>query len=143
MVATSGALARVVVLAGHRCDETMEAGFAREFRMEGGRHDIALADGNDPAVVEPGKDVDVRAGSLDDGRPDENAVDGLIAEDGNGQLGFERVELPPEGVALDGHVEERQDRRFAADNLPGENDHARARPEERCAARGKVEDRLA
>ena len=89
MVATSGALARVVVLAGHRCDETMEASLARELRMEGGRHDIALADRNDPAVVEPGKDVDVRAGSRDDGRSDEHAMDGLIAEDGNGQIGFE------------------------------------------------------
>ena len=70
-------------------------------------------------------------------------MDRLVAEDGNCQLGLERVELPPEGVALDGHVEERQDRRFAAGDLPGENDHSRARPEEWCAARGQVEDRLA
>src|SRR5258706_4378402 len=143
MVTPTGSLARVLVLARHGRDEAVEAGFSRELRVERGRHDVSLAYGDDPAVVEAGEDVDVRPGPLDDRRPDEDAVDRLIAKHGNGQVGLERIELTPEGVALDGHIEQRQDRRFAAGDLAGKDDHARACPEERCAARGQVEDRLA
>ena len=61
-------------------------------------------------------------------------VDRLVAEDRDRQLGLERVELAPERVALDGHVEERQDRRLAAGDLAGQHDHPGARPEDRRAA---------
>jgi hypothetical protein len=80
MVAATGSLAWVLVLARHGCNEAVEAGFSREFRVKCGRHDVSLADRDDSAVVEPGEDVDVRPGPLDDRGPDEDAVDGLIAK---------------------------------------------------------------
>ena len=70
------------------------------------------------------------------------AVDRRPAEDRDLELRLERVELAPEGVALDGHVEERQDRRLAAGDLGGQDDHPGARPEDRRAAVGELEDRL-
>src|SRR6266850_490016 len=59
VVAAARALARVVVLRGHRRQEPVEARFAGELRMERGREDVPLADGDDPAVVEAGEDVDI------------------------------------------------------------------------------------
>ena len=62
---------------------------------------------------------------------------GRVAEDRDRQLGLERVELAPERVALDGHVEQRQDRLLAAGDLVGQDDHPGARPEDRRAALGE------
>ena len=138
----AGALARVVVLGGHRRDEPMEARLAGELGVERGGDDVALPDGHDPAVVEPGQDVDLGAGPLDDRGADEDAMDRRAAEDRDVELRLERVELAPERIALDGHVEERQDRRLAAGDLGGQHDHPGTRPEDRRAALGQVEDRV-
>ena len=59
----AGALARVVVLGGHGRHQAVEARLAGELGVERGGDDVALADGDDPPVVEPGEDVDVRARS--------------------------------------------------------------------------------
>ena len=124
------------MLGGHRRDEPVEAGLAGELRVERRGDDVALADGDDPAVVEAGEDVDVGAGPLDDRGPDEHGVDRRVAEDRHVELGLERVELAAERVALDGHVEQRQDRRLAAGDLARQDDHPGARPEDR-GARGR------
>ena len=68
---------------------------------------------------------------------------GVSPRTGDRQLGLERVELAPEGVAFDGHVEERQDRRLAPGDLGRQHDHPGARPEDRRPAVGEVEDGLA
>ena len=84
------------------------------------------------------EDVDVRAHALDDGRADEDAVDRPIAQDGHGDVRLEAVQLPAEGVALDGDVEQRKDRLVAVDDLAREQDHAGARAEDRGALSGSA-----
>ena len=138
----SGAFARVVVLGGHRRHESMEARLAGQLRMERRGDDVALADGDDPAVVQPGEDVDVRTDPVDDRRPDEDAVDRSVAEDRDGDLALERVQLPTEGVPLDRDVEEREDGLLAADDVAGEQDHPGAGAEHRRAGGRQVHDRL-
>ena len=61
MVAPAGALARIVVLGGHRGHEPVEAGLAGQLGVERGGDHVPLPHGHDPAVVEPGQDVDARA----------------------------------------------------------------------------------
>ena len=87
----------------------MEAGLAGELGMERRGDHVALADRDDPAVIESGEDVDVGPDALDDRRADEDGVDRRVAQDGHRSVGLEGVQLAPEGVALDGHVEERED----------------------------------
>ena len=108
-----------------------------------GGDDVPLADGHDPAVVQPREDVDAGAGPLDDRGADEHGVDRPSAEDVDVEVGLERLELSPERIALDGHVEQRQDRLLAAGDLAREDDHPGARPEDGRARLGEVEDRLA
>src|SRR6185436_15289646 len=122
-------------------DEPVEPGLAGKLGVERGRDDVALADGDDPVVVETGEDVDVRAGPGDDRGPDEHAVNRLVAENRHGQVGLERVELTAERVSLDGDVEERQDRLLATRNVAGQDDHAGAGAEQRYSADGQIEDR--
>jgi hypothetical protein len=81
-------------------------------------------------------------GPLDDRGADEHGMDRSIAEDIDRDLRFEGVELSTERVALDRHVEQGQDRRLAAGDVAAEDDHPGARPEDRCAALGQIEDRL-
>ena len=50
----AGALAGIRVLGRHRRHQAVEARLAGELRVERGRDDVALADGDDPAVVERG-----------------------------------------------------------------------------------------
>ena len=59
----------IVVLGGHRGDEPVEPRLAGELGVERGGDDVALADGDDPAVVEAGEDVDAGAGPLDRSGP--------------------------------------------------------------------------
>jgi hypothetical protein len=61
--------------------EAVEARLTGQLGMEGGREHVALPDGHDPAVVEARQDVHVGTGPLDDRRPDEDRMDGLVAED--------------------------------------------------------------
>ena len=89
------------------------------------------------------QDVHVRSRALDHGRPDEHRVHGRVAQERHGQLRLERLQLPPERVALHGHVQQRQDGLLVAGDLARQDDHPRARPEQRRAARGKVQDRPA
>ena len=81
--------------------------------------------------------------ALDDRRPDEHGVHRLVAEQRHHELRLERVELAPERVALDGDVEQRQDRLLVAGDLLRQHDHPGAGPEQRRAGLGEVEDRLA
>ena len=60
VVAAAGALARIVVLLGHRRDQPVEARLPGELGMERRGDDVPLADRHDPAVVEARQDVDVR-----------------------------------------------------------------------------------
>src|SRR5436305_9900652 len=54
--AAADALARVRVLGGHGRDQAVEARLACELGVERGRDDVALADGDDAAVIEAGHD---------------------------------------------------------------------------------------
>src|SRR5947207_13675883 len=111
--------------------------------MERRSQDVLLPDRDDSAVVEARQDVDVGPGPLDDRRPDEHAVNRLVAEDRNLQVRFEGVELAAERVARDTDVQERQHRSLIAFDLAREDDHPGARPKQRGPASCQVEDRLA
>src|SRR3954452_13603293 len=121
----------------------METRLAGELGVERRGDDIALADGHDAAVIETCQDVDVRPRPIDDRRADEDRMDGRVTQDRDVELRLERVELTPERVALDGDVNQREDRRLAACDLAREDDHPGTGPEDRSAARGEIEDRLA
>src|SRR5678815_5652276 len=101
-MAAAGSLAGILVLARHRGYEAMEPRLAGKFRVERSGDHVPFANGNDPAVVQARQDVDVRSGSLDDRGADEDAVDRLVTEDWDSQVGLERVDLPSERVPLDG-----------------------------------------
>ena len=140
--APAGALARVVVLGGHRRDEPMEARLAGELGVERGGDDVAAGGRRRSGRHRggPGRPR-LRPSALDDRGADEDGVDRRVTEDRDLQLGLERVELAAERVPLDGDVEQRQDRFFAAGDLVRQDDHPGARPEDRSTARGEVEDR--
>ena len=121
----------------------MEAGFARQLGMERGGDDVALADGDDPSVSQPGEHVDPRPDVIDDGCADEHAVDWHVAEQRHRDVGLERLTLAPEGIALHADVEQRQDRLVPVGDATREEDHPGAGPEDRRARRGEVEDRVA
>src|SRR4051794_37307285 len=95
------ALAGVVMFGCHRGQQPVEARLAGELGVERGGDEVSLADGDDATVVEPGEDVDAGAGPVDDRGADEDAVDPGVADQRHGQVRLERVELTPEGVALD------------------------------------------
>ena len=59
----------------------MEPRLAGELRVESRGDHVPLTDRDDPAVLETGQDVDVRADVVDDRRPDEDRVDRPVAED--------------------------------------------------------------
>src|SRR3954449_4412059 len=136
-------LAGIGVLCGHRRDEPVEPRLARELGVERGGDDVPLADRDDAAVVEARHDIDVGADAVDDGRTDEDTMDGLVTQQGNGEVRLERVQLAAECIALDGHVEQRQHGLVAVGDVLGEDDHAGARAEQRRPARGELEDGLA
>ncbi|MBF8291141.1 MAG: hypothetical protein HW391_2109 [Chloroflexi bacterium] len=131
------------MLGGHRRHEAMEAGLAGELRMERCGHDVPLADGHDPTVVQRREDVHARPGPLDDRCPNEHAVDGLIAKDRDAQIRLEGVELPTEGVAPDIDVEQWEDRLVAVQDPARQEDHPGAGAEHRRAGTSQFEDRLA
>ena len=66
---------------------------------------VALANGHDALVREPGQNLDAGAQALDYRSADEDGVDRSIAQDRHRQVRLERVELSAEGVPLDRHVE--------------------------------------
>jgi hypothetical protein len=82
-------LARVVMLGGHRRDQSMEPCLSGQFRMERGRDHVPLADRNDPSVIEPGQDIDLVARPLDDRSADEHRMDRSVADDRNGHVRLE------------------------------------------------------
>src|SRR5205807_2559732 len=74
-----------------------------QLRVEGERHDRALPDSDRVALV-PGDDL-VRAGVLDDRRPDEHARERPLAT-GQLEIRLEAVDLASVAVAADGDVQD-------------------------------------
>ena len=105
-----------------------------ELRVERRGHDIALPHGHNATVFEPRQHVDRVTDPLDERGPDEHGVHGRVAQHGHLDVGLERIELPAEGVALDGHVEQREDRLVAVDDILRQQDHARTGAQDGRAA---------
>ena len=121
----------------------MDAGFAGQLRVERDGDDIALPHRHDPLIGQSSQNLYTGSHALDYGGSDEDRVDRPVAQDRHRQIGLERVELAAEGVALDRHVDQREDGLLAAGDLLGDDDHARARAQNRGAGPGKGHDRLA
>jgi hypothetical protein len=128
---------------GHGGDQAVDARLAGQLRMERDGDDIALPDRHDALVGQPGQNLYAGSHALDYGGSDEDRVHRAVAHDRHQQVGLERVELAPEGVALDGHVEQREDGLLAAGDLLGDDDHSGAGAEDRRAGPGQRHDRLA
>ena len=137
------ALARVVVLGGHRGHQPVEAGLPGELRVEGRGQDVALADRDDAAVVEPGQDVHVGPGPFDDRRPDEHAR-GPASSPRTGTSSSDSNESSWRPNALRSTVTSSSGRMGGSPPAISarQDDHPGARAEDRGAAIGQVEDRL-
>src|SRR5262245_24427836 len=86
----------------------MQPVVAADLRMERRREDRTLAYGHDPTRVgsglDPGENLDAVADLLDPRGPDQHGVEGRV-ESCEVEVGLERVDLPPEGIAPHGDVE--------------------------------------
>src|SRR4051812_34370263 len=85
----------------HQFDEIpVHSVIARQLRVEGGRHEAALTDRDDPtggiAALAASEDFDTLAHRLDPRSTDEDRIVGLSGE---GDRRLVRVDLPAEGVA--------------------------------------------
>jgi hypothetical protein len=120
----------------------VKTGLACQLWMECCGEDVALPYGHDAAIVKCGEDGDIRADALHDRRPDEDAMYRRIAKHWYLDVSLERLELSPEGIALHGYVEQREDRVLAIADLAREQDHARTGAHDRGPLASQVQDRL-
>src|SRR5450759_3083121 len=120
----------------------VDAGFARQFRVEGEGNHVALAHGHDAPVRESRQHLDAGPHSIDDRGADEDRMHRPITKDRHRQIRLEGVDLPAERVALDRDVEQREDRLFAAGYLLRQKDHPRTRAEDRGSRPCQLHDRL-
>src|SRR5215469_9291483 len=110
--------------------------------MERGGEQRTLPDGDDPTVV-LGEHVDVGPGPLDPGSADEHRVERLTVC-AQRDVPLEGVDLPPERVPPDGHVDAAE-RLLALDAIlepVGEHDHPGAGPERGQAAGDELAQRV-
>jgi hypothetical protein len=107
---------------------------AGELRVKARDQDGALT-GEDRITRVPGQHVDVGAGVADARRPDEDHAERhLGAIEPRRGLRLEGFPLPAVAIPLDGHVDQPERGLARALDLPGEDDQAGARAEERPAA---------
>src|SRR5690349_8876523 len=82
----------------HAHEQRVHAHVRRELGMERRGEQRALPD-RDGVAVDGGEHLHPGTDALDPRRSDEDGVERLLAEPGHGQVGLERVHLPPERVA--------------------------------------------
>ena len=107
----------------------MQTILSREFRMEGEREQVVLTD-RDRVPIDVCQHCHFRPVLGDPGGTDEDRVDRPAGNAGDLEVGFKRVQLTAERVALRDHIEDPQ-------VSPVEHDHAGARTENRLAGGGK------
>src|SRR5947207_4178117 len=111
----------------------VETVVVRELGMKARREKPSLFRGDDRTVGEASEDFDARPNATDSRRADEHSVERPFAERLNVEIGFERVELTTEGVAIDGHVHEGRERVRMVRNVLRDEDRAGARAPHRHA----------
>ena len=114
----------------------------REFGVEGGGEEVALAGSHGSAVRQSRQDVDARAHVLYDRGADEDRVKWRVSEGRNGQVGLEAVHLAAEGIPPNGNVHGLQGRHSGRVQPPGQEDHAGAGPPDRKTIGGQLPERL-
>ena len=122
----------------------MEAGLARDLRVEGGAEQVALPHRDHAAVVEGRERLRGRPDRLDDRRADERGVHRRPVEQGDVEVRLERVELVAEGVAPHGHVEAAEGLlvRQRVEDAVGQHDQPGARAVDRHPVRDPGAQRL-
>src|SRR4051812_32088427 len=126
----------------------MYAQVAGQLGVEGGREQVSLPNRDNPTGGRTGGDaahyLDVRADRLDPRRPDEHGVDRLAVDAVDHDRRLERVDLPPERVAPDGHLDAGETLLVGAavEDLGGQHDHAGAGPVHRHAAGDPLAERF-
>src|SRR5690606_30030403 len=83
----------------------VEARLAVHLGVERGAEERTLLDRDDATIGQGGEHARERPDLLDDGRADEDGVDGRVAERRHLELGLEGLELRAEGVAAHRDVE--------------------------------------
>src|SRR5438552_13612931 len=96
--------------------------------MKARREKASLPGRDDGAVTQAREHFDARADPADPRSAYEDRVERRLAERLHVEVGFERVELSAERVAIDAHVHEGRERVRMAGDLFGDEDRARARP---------------
>ena len=110
--------------------------------VEGGGQHAALAAGGDRAVAEGREHLDARPGVAQARGADEDGAHRIALDAGAVEIGLERVGLPPEGVALGGHVEDAEGGAVEFGGAAREQDRARAGAPGREAALDALAQRL-
>src|SRR5262249_5894056 len=127
-------LAVAVVPRANRQEKLMEAGLALDLGMERDRHHVALPDGH-RMPLDAGQHLDGRAVLRDPRGADEDGMYRPPGEPLDLQLGLERAQLSPEGVAFRHDVEH-------SEMIPVQHDQAGAGTEHRVAGAGEAAQRL-
>ena len=80
-------------------EQLVQPGVVGQLRVERVPRAPAPGGSSTGSAVDLGQDLDAVADPLDDGRPDEHGVERRAVEPGDVEVGLERVDLAPEGVA--------------------------------------------
>ena len=110
--------------------------------MEGRGQHATLPHRDRRTVGVAGQHLGHRADVGDERRADEDAVQRLLAQGRDVEIGLEGVELTAIAVAAHLDVDEREDRLVAIGDAVGKQDHAGAGPEQRRPGAGQREDRI-
>src|SRR5688572_5825727 len=116
----------------------MKALVACELRMKRRREEIAVARGNDRAVREPRKHGDPRPDARDLRGSDEDGAERTSRQPLDIEVCLERVDLPTERVALDGHVHQLRERMRMTGDVLREEDRSGASAPHRHPGRGPL-----
>src|SRR4051812_39946911 len=135
--------------ADHLDEQAVHADVPGDLGVERRREQVALPHRNDPTRGRAGldlrEDLHLRRDLLDPGRADEDRPDRLAVDPLEGEVLLEALDLPPERVPADRHVDaaERLLPGNGVHDAVGQQDHSRARPVRRHPLLDPVEDRFA
>ena len=121
----------------------MKTTVERELGMERGRQEVRLTNSDDRAVVQGRKDLDLGTNGFDERSANEDRVERFHAQDRDGEVGFERIELATERVATHFDVHQLGERVRMTGHLARDEDRTGTRSPHRHAlgdARPKLWD---
>ncbi len=122
----------------------MESVIPGQFRVKGGRQQVALLHGHRRPIFQRGQNLHSRFHPLNDRSADEDSVEGQVSQDGNRQVGLKTIHLTAESVAPDGDVHQTQDglTGHPVHNLFRQQNHPGASAPEGPSRTGELPQRL-